>query len=72
VVVVTRTNFNQRGMHQQTQALLEVYILPGWIAKRRADELGPAVDRAMDHYGIDEAAGGLYRRAPVSKHQWRG
>lgn len=28
VVVVTRTNFNQRGMHQQTQALLEDYILP--------------------------------------------
>ncbi len=28
VVVVTRTNFNQRGMHQQTQALLENNILP--------------------------------------------
>jgi CubicO group peptidase (beta-lactamase class C family) len=28
VVVVTRTNFNQRGMHQQTQALLEGSILP--------------------------------------------
>jgi hypothetical protein len=28
VVVVTRTNFNQRGMHQQTQGLLEGSILP--------------------------------------------
>jgi hypothetical protein len=28
VVVITRTNFNQRGMHQQTQALLEDSILP--------------------------------------------
>ena len=28
VIVITRTNFNQRGMHQQTQALLEDWILP--------------------------------------------
>ena len=28
VVVITRANFNQRGMHTQTQALLEDYVLP--------------------------------------------
>jgi CubicO group peptidase (beta-lactamase class C family) len=27
-VVVTRQNYNTRGMHQQTQALLERYVLP--------------------------------------------
>jgi CubicO group peptidase (beta-lactamase class C family) len=29
VIVVTRTNYNQRGMHQQTTALVEKEILPG-------------------------------------------
>jgi hypothetical protein len=28
VVVVTRTNYNTRGMHQQTTSLLEDYVLP--------------------------------------------
>jgi hypothetical protein len=26
--VVTRTNYNSRGMHQQTTDLLERYVLP--------------------------------------------
>jgi hypothetical protein len=27
-VIVTRSNYNTRGMHQQTIALLEKYVLP--------------------------------------------
>ena len=34
VVVVTRTNYNTRGMHQQTTALIEDQILPALACKR--------------------------------------
>jgi len=34
VVVVTRTNYNTRGMHQQTTALIEDQILPELACKR--------------------------------------
>jgi CubicO group peptidase (beta-lactamase class C family) len=34
-VVVTRQNYNTRGMHQQTQALLEHQVLPLLCAQRR-------------------------------------
>jgi CubicO group peptidase (beta-lactamase class C family) len=34
VVVVTRTNYNMRGMHQQTIALIEEQILPELACKR--------------------------------------
>ncbi len=35
VVVVTRTNYNSRGMHQQTTRLIEEQILPELACKRR-------------------------------------
>jgi len=34
-IVVARENFNTRGMHQQTQALLEKYVLPGLACARK-------------------------------------
>ena len=34
VVVVTRTNYNTRGMHQQTTQLIEDQILPALACKR--------------------------------------
>jgi CubicO group peptidase (beta-lactamase class C family) len=34
VVVVTRTHYNQRGMHQQTVKLIEEQILPTLACKR--------------------------------------
>jgi hypothetical protein len=33
VVVVTRTNYNTRGMHQQTTRLIEQQILPPLLCK---------------------------------------
>jgi len=34
VVVVTRTHYNQKGMHQQTIKLIEDQILPELACKR--------------------------------------
>jgi hypothetical protein len=33
-VVVARANYNTKGMHQQTQALLESYVLPALMCRR--------------------------------------
>jgi hypothetical protein len=34
VVVLTSTNYNTKGMHEQTDRLLSDYILPAALAER--------------------------------------